>query len=102
MALQQRIEVVKGTNGSYTYCPVVIIGAGASGLAMACRLKQRYGFNEFKIFDRQAGIGGTTSAHLSGQAVVLLTIFLRHLVDQSLSRSRKYNQALLWSFWKVR
>jgi cation diffusion facilitator CzcD-associated flavoprotein CzcO len=46
------------TNG-YTYYPVVIIGAGASGIAMGCRLKEVLDFDQFRIFDRQAGIGGT-------------------------------------------
>lgn len=45
--------------GSYTYYPIAIIGAGESGIAMACRLKEVLGFNQFRIFDRQAGIGGT-------------------------------------------
>ena len=42
-----------------TYIPVVIIGAGESGIAMGCRLKQKLGFDQFRIFDRQAGVGGT-------------------------------------------
>ncbi|KAN0117589.1 FAD/NAD(P)-binding domain containing protein [Hyaloscypha variabilis] len=45
--------------GSYTYYPVAIIGAGESGIAMGCRLKEVLGFDQFRIFDRQAGIGGT-------------------------------------------
>lgn len=44
---------------SYTYYPVVVIGAGESGIAMACRLKEALGFDQFRIFDRQSGIGGT-------------------------------------------
>jgi NADH dehydrogenase FAD-containing subunit len=43
----------------YTYYPVAIIGAGPSGIAMACRLKDVLGLDQFRIFDRQAGIGGT-------------------------------------------
>jgi cation diffusion facilitator CzcD-associated flavoprotein CzcO len=38
--------------------PVVIIGAGASGIAMGCELKRKLGFHDFRIFDRQSGIGG--------------------------------------------
>lgn len=39
--------------------PIVIVGAGESGIAMACQLKQKVGFEQFVIFDRQGGIGGT-------------------------------------------
>ena len=42
----------------YTYYPVLIVGAGESGIAMGCRLKEEL-FDQFRIFDRQAGIGGT-------------------------------------------
>ncbi|KAF2089118.1 FAD/NAD(P)-binding domain-containing protein [Saccharata proteae CBS 121410] len=56
-------EVIHRVNGygkdAYTYYPVVIIGAGESGIAMACKLKQELGFDQFRLFDRQAGIGGT-------------------------------------------
>jgi cation diffusion facilitator CzcD-associated flavoprotein CzcO len=48
-----------GYEADYTYYPVVIIGAGESGIAMACRLKQSLGFDQFRIFDRQSGLGGT-------------------------------------------
>jgi len=47
------------SEGSYTYFPVVVIGAGVSGIAMGCRLKQVLGFDQFRIFERQSGIGGT-------------------------------------------
>ncbi|KAB8289493.1 hypothetical protein EYC80_010654 [Monilinia laxa] len=43
----------------YTYYPIAIIGAGESGIAMGCRLKELLGFDQFRIFDRQSGIGGT-------------------------------------------
>ncbi|KAH3918183.1 hypothetical protein HBI56_144170 [Parastagonospora nodorum] len=56
-------ETIRRVNGyekdAYTYYPVVIVGAGASGIAMACQLKQQLGFDQFRVFDRQAGIGGT-------------------------------------------
>ncbi|KAK6853422.1 FAD/NAD(P)-binding domain-containing protein [Apiospora arundinis] len=39
--------------------PVVIVGAGISGIAMACQLKQKLGLSDFIIFDRHGGIGGT-------------------------------------------
>ncbi|KAI9767224.1 MAG: hypothetical protein M1840_005824 [Geoglossum simile] len=50
--------VISKRNGK-TYIPVAIIGAGESGIAMGCRLKQVLGFDQFRIFDRQSGIGGT-------------------------------------------
>lgn len=48
-----------GYDASYTYYPVAIIGAGESGIAMGCRLKQSLGFDQFRIFERQSGLGGT-------------------------------------------
>ena len=54
------IHVEHGYNkNSYTYYPILIVGAGEAGIAMACRLKQKLGFDQFRIFERQAGIGGT-------------------------------------------
>lgn len=44
---------------SWTYVPVAIVGAGETGIAMGCRLKEALGFDQFRIFDRQSGIGGT-------------------------------------------
>ena len=44
--------------GATTYYPVLIVGAGASGIAMACRLKAVLGFDQFRIFDRQSRMGG--------------------------------------------
>lgn len=35
---------------SYTYYPVAIIGAGESGIAMGCRLKEKFGFDQFAPF----------------------------------------------------
>lgn len=46
---------------AYTYYPVLIIGAGESGIAMGWRLKEKLGFDQFRIFDRQSGIGGQSS-----------------------------------------
>lgn len=43
----------------YTYYPVTIIGAGESGIAMGCQLKQQLKFDQFRIFERRSGIGGT-------------------------------------------
>ena len=42
-----------------TYYPVVVAGAGESGIAVGCQLKEKLGLDEFRIFDRQGGIGGT-------------------------------------------
>jgi hypothetical protein len=51
------------TNGyrvdGYTYYPVIIIGAGESGIVMAYKLKKELGFDQFRLFDRQSGLGGT-------------------------------------------
>jgi cation diffusion facilitator CzcD-associated flavoprotein CzcO len=56
-------ETIHRVNGyehnAYTYYPVIVIGAGASGIAMACQLKQQLDFDQFRVFERQAGIGGT-------------------------------------------
>lgn len=43
---------------SRTYYPIVIIGAGPSGIAMGCQLKRKLHFDQFMIFDRQEGLGG--------------------------------------------
>ncbi|RFU77502.1 fad nadp-binding domain-containing [Trichoderma arundinaceum] len=42
-----------------TFYPLVILGAGMGGIGMACQLKDRLGFDQFRIFERQSGIGGT-------------------------------------------
>ncbi|OJD38561.1 flavin-binding monooxygenase [Diplodia corticola] len=46
---------------AYTYYPVLIIGAGESGIATACRLKDGlgHGFDQFRLVERQSGVGGT-------------------------------------------
>ncbi|KAI9886535.1 MAG: hypothetical protein M1823_001646 [Watsoniomyces obsoletus] len=43
----------------YVYYPVVAVGAGVSGIAMGCQLKTQLNFDQFRIFDRNSGIGGT-------------------------------------------
>lgn len=48
-----------GRNEGYTYIPVVIVGGGESGIAMGYKLKVDLGFDQFRIFERQSGIGGT-------------------------------------------
>ncbi|KAI9743463.1 MAG: hypothetical protein M1818_002775 [Claussenomyces sp. TS43310] len=37
---------------------VVVVGAGESGIAVGCRLKEKLGVTDFRIFDRQGGVGG--------------------------------------------
>lgn len=55
------IKVVNGYDkDAYTYYPVIVVGAGESGIAMGCQLKEQLrGFDQFRIFERQSGIGGT-------------------------------------------
>ncbi|KIX95588.1 uncharacterized protein Z520_08708 [Fonsecaea multimorphosa CBS 102226] len=43
----------------YTFYPVLVIGAGESGIAMGCRLRQVLGFDQFRIFERRSALGGT-------------------------------------------
>ncbi|KAJ6179204.1 hypothetical protein N7519_009665 [Penicillium mononematosum] len=47
------------SKNAHTYYPVLIVGAGESGVAMGCRLKEVLGTDQFRIFERQSGIGGT-------------------------------------------
>lgn len=42
---------------------VVIIGAGFSGLVVACQLKQQLNCDDFVIYDRGATLGGTWAAN---------------------------------------
>lgn len=57
------VSVIRKENAyqadSYIYYPVVIIGAGESGIALGSQLREQLGFDQFRIFERQAGIGGT-------------------------------------------
>ena len=58
--LPNSIQVVNGYDkNAYTYYPILIVGAGESGIALGCRLKEVLGFDQFRLFDRQAGLGGT-------------------------------------------
>jgi len=34
---------------AYTYFPILIVGAGESGIALGCRLKEKLGFDQFRI-----------------------------------------------------
>lgn len=44
---------------AYTYCPIIIVGAGESGIAMGCQLKEQLNFDQFRIYERHSGLGGT-------------------------------------------
>ena len=59
--LKNRIHRVHGydRNLGYTYYPVVVVGAGLAGVAMAYRLQKDLKFDQYRIFERQAGVGGT-------------------------------------------
>jgi cation diffusion facilitator CzcD-associated flavoprotein CzcO len=58
--IQSTIHIENGyEKDAITYYPVVIVGAGAAGIGMACQLREQLGFDQFRLFDRQAGIGGT-------------------------------------------
>lgn len=54
------IRIVNGFDKetAYTYYPILIVGAGESGVALGARLKEE-GFDQFRIFERQTGLGGT-------------------------------------------
>jgi cation diffusion facilitator CzcD-associated flavoprotein CzcO len=39
------------------FVPIAIIGAGFSGIAAGCRIKEKLGFSQFKIFDRMGEVG---------------------------------------------
>jgi ribulose 1,5-bisphosphate synthetase/thiazole synthase len=47
-----------------TFTTVAIIGAGFSGLGTACQLKRRLNFDDFAIFERDSGLGGTWRANI--------------------------------------
>ncbi|KAF2401249.1 FAD/NAD(P)-binding domain-containing protein [Trichodelitschia bisporula] len=58
--MPDRIHRVDGYHhDGYTYYPVVVVGAGESGVATAWKLKRELGFDQFRVFERQSGIGGT-------------------------------------------
>jgi cation diffusion facilitator CzcD-associated flavoprotein CzcO len=53
----------------HEYIPVLVIGAGASGICMGYQLKHKLGFFHFRILDRQSGIGGK-SFSVAGYAII--------------------------------
>lgn len=45
------------------YSDVVIIGAGFSGINLACQLRRKLGFTDYVIYDRAPSFGGTWAAN---------------------------------------
>jgi cation diffusion facilitator CzcD-associated flavoprotein CzcO len=45
------------------YSDVVIIGAGLSGIGMACQLQRKLRFTDYVIYDRAAELGGAWAAN---------------------------------------
>lgn len=44
-------------------CRVIIIGGGVSGIATACRLAKDFSLDNYCVYDRQVGLGGTWLAN---------------------------------------
>lgn len=57
-------HVGANTKDAYTYYPVVVIGAGESGICMGARLQQELGCDQFRIFERKSQLGGTWHANI--------------------------------------
>ena len=53
------VHVDASGNHVFTYYPILIVGAGETGIAMGCQLKQQLRFDQFRIFERQSFLGGT-------------------------------------------
>jgi cation diffusion facilitator CzcD-associated flavoprotein CzcO len=45
------------------YNDVVIIGAGFSGINLACQLQRKLGFTDYVMYDRAPTFGGTWAAN---------------------------------------
>lgn len=60
--------------GSPPYVPVVVIGAGESGIAMGAQLIEKLGHKDFKIYDRQSGIGGLYTLSAPLRSILLTSI----------------------------
>ena len=89
MAFADRIHSSEGYHKSgYDYYPILIIGAGESGLAMGCRLREKLGYDQFRILDRQSGIGGKVLQYLvSPGCPYSMSTLLRLTYDQVLGGS---------------
>ncbi|KIW06959.1 uncharacterized protein PV09_02618 [Verruconis gallopava] len=59
--LRTQIHRVNGYDRQkgYTYYPVVVVGAGFAGIAMAWKLQVELKFDQYRVFERQSGVGGT-------------------------------------------
>ncbi|UDD61923.1 hypothetical protein AFCA_009261 [Aspergillus flavus] len=92
MAGSLRIRVENAYDGApRTFYPVVVIGAGASGIAAGCRLKQKCGCDQFLVFDRQSGIGGECSQDMHSFKTRIHSQENRYMVEESVSwRGRDY------------
>ncbi|THC87874.1 hypothetical protein EYZ11_012677 [Aspergillus tanneri] len=44
---------------AHPFRKVIIVGAGFSGLTMACQMKHRLKCDDFVVYDRESGFGGT-------------------------------------------
>lgn len=85
----------------YTYYPVVIVGAGESGIAMGCQLKEVLGFDQFRIFDRQSGIGGTWWINRYPGAACDMYVFSLKVfggIEQKITNRRMQSGHLLFVF----
>jgi predicted NAD/FAD-dependent oxidoreductase len=64
------------------YYPVIIIGAGISGIASACQVQRKFG-NQFMVFESQNGIG-VHFASLPSCSQTKLTFDSGNMVESSL------------------
>lgn len=55
------------------FVPITIIGAGFSGIAAGCRIKDKLGFTQFKIFDRMGEVGVFSILKPENDFVIVLT-----------------------------
>lgn len=46
-----------------TYTPVIVIGAGFSGLIVACQLQRKLHLDDYAVYDRAPDFGGTWQAN---------------------------------------
>lgn len=92
------IQVLHGyQENAYTYYPVIVVGAGESGIAVGCQLKEQLGFDQFRIFERASGLGGTWWVNrYPGVACDVLVNRSRFLEIWLVDRT--YRPALFYSF----